>query len=155
ELIVFSPLVAGSIDRRDLADVPADVGVRFVRSGTTPERRSVPARAVWSGSSNGSGGLVIGQRGRVIGRDGPRTSVRDTTAQPIASLPIDIVAPADVRPAVDAALAAVLAERVLGPVPGRTARVIIAPAGVAGASGGAPSERAERRGNQAASRKAP
>src|SRR5262249_5825221 len=48
--------------------------------------------------------------------------------------PIDIVAPADARPAVDAALAAVLAQRVLAPVPGRAARVIIAPSGTAGAA---------------------
>jgi hypothetical protein len=148
ELVIVSPLVVGSIDRTDLTDVPAEIGVRFVRSGTVPERRSLVARPVWTrgaGASSRSApsaplgdgratGLVIEQRERIVELDGPRTSVRDTAAQPIASLPIDIVAPPDVRSVVDAALAAVLTERVLAPVAGRRARVIIAPAGTAEAA---------------------
>jgi hypothetical protein len=70
----------------------------------------------------------VEQRERAIDLDGARTSVRDTAAQPVTALPIEIDASPDARPIVDAAVAAVLSRRVLAPVPGRTARIVVAPA---------------------------
>ena len=118
EIVIASPFPIGSITPADVAAIPADIGVRFERTGTLPRTRIVP------------GGRVLtpdGARAREVTFDGDRTSVRDTlTAEPLA-WPIDVVAATADQPAIDAAIAAVLSQRVWAGPPDRRARVVLLP----------------------------
>jgi len=116
ELVVVSPFAIGSLTAADVAAVPASIGMRFERAGTLPGTRTVPA------------GRVLGTAG-VLARDvtleGVQTSVRESAAADPAPWPIEVVhAPAS-KPAADAAVAAVLSQRVWAPLPGRHARLVI------------------------------
>jgi len=117
ELLIASPLPIGAISAADLAAVPPDVGIAFDRSGTLPAERTVPfGRLV----------TAAGVVSRVMVLAGDRTSVRDTPAS-IAlpdALPIDIVARAETKPIVAAALDAVLSQRVWLPPPDRRVRAL-------------------------------
>ena len=116
ELVVVSPFAIGSLTAADVAAVPASIGMRFERAGALPGTRTVPA------------GRVLGAAGvlaRDVTLDGVQTSVRESAAADPASWPIEVVhAPAS-KPAADAAVAAVLSQRVWAPVPGRRARLVI------------------------------
>lgn len=116
EIVIASPFPIGSITPVDVAAIPAGIGVRFERTGTLPRTRTVP------------GGRVLtpdGARAREVTLDGDRTSVRDAlTADPLA-WPIDVVAATADRPAIDAAIAAVLSQRVWAGPPDRRARLIL------------------------------
>ena len=123
ELLIVAPLTIGSLSAADLAAVPPDVGIAFERAGTLPAARTVPYGTVQSAA-----GTVV----REATLTGARTSVRDvsTTARAGAdALPIDVVATAAARPFVDAAIAAVVSQRVWTPPPDRRARLIVVEAG--------------------------
>ena len=116
ELVVTSPFPIGSITAADVAAIPQALGVRFVHAGALPPLRTIDAGPI----------LTID---RVLGReatlDGPRTVVRETPLPDGAAWPIEIVSSRDAQPAVDAAVAAVLSQRVQAPAAGRRARVLI------------------------------
>jgi hypothetical protein len=118
EIVIASPFAIGSITPADVAAIPAGIGVRFERTGTLPRTRTVP------------GGRVLtpdGARAREVTLDGDRTSARDAlTADPLA-WPIDVVATKADQPAIDAAIAAVLSQRVWAGPPDRRARLNLLP----------------------------
>ena len=116
ELIVASPFPIGSITTADVAAIPRAIGVRFARAGALP-----PVRTIDAGPVLAIDGLVA----REATLDGPRTVVRETPIAGGAALPIEIVNSRDARPAVDAAVAAVLSQRVQAPGAGHRARVVI------------------------------
>ena len=115
EIVVSSAFPIGSITPADVDAIPADIGVRVERSGTLPRTRTVP------------GGQLLtadGVRAREVTFDGDRTSVRDAAADPLA-WPIDVVSSKADQPAVDAAIAAILSQRVWAGRPDRRARVVL------------------------------
>jgi hypothetical protein len=117
ELLVRSRFPIGSIDAADIAAVPAGIGIRLVRAGTLPAAQTVDAGRVVEGHA------VLSRR---VTLDGARTAVQETPAAERAVWPVEVVnAPAEQR-AVDAAVGAVLAERVWAPANDRRARVVIA-----------------------------
>jgi hypothetical protein len=116
ELVVVSPFAIGSLTAADVAAVPASIGIRFERAGTLPATRTVPA------------GRVLGTRGAVAREatlDAGQTSVRDVGAVESFSWPIEVVSSPAGQPAVDAAVAAVLSQRVWAPAPDRRARLVV------------------------------
>jgi aerotolerance regulator-like protein len=120
ELLVVSPLQLGSITSADLASVPADVGLAFERAGELPPSRTVPFGRVLSSS---------GARSRDVVLDGDRTSVVERPAGdvPSVSFSIETIAPADAKPIVDAAIAAVRSRRVWAAPPDRHVRLVVLP----------------------------
>jgi hypothetical protein len=117
EIVIASAFPIGSLTAEDIAAVPASIGLRFERTGALPESRTFDdARVMTDGGATLSRALTLA---------GGRTSVHETRAADRASFPIEVDAPADAKPAIDAAIAAVLAERVWAPPPDRRARVII------------------------------
>jgi len=122
EIVVLSPFALDSFARSDLRDVPPDVGIRLVRSGQLPANRSLAAPPILQADS---GSPAAHRRDRTIELNGPATSVRESDGSP-AVLPVEIVATADEKRAAEAALAAVLSQRVFAPAPGRQARVVFA-----------------------------
>ena len=116
EIVIASPFPIGSITPADVAAIPADIGVRFERTGTLPRTRIVP------------GGRVLtpdGARARELTFDGDRTSVRDAlTAEPLA-WSIDVVSAKADQAAIDAAIAAVLSQRVWAGPPDHRARLVL------------------------------
>src|SRR5262249_8218958 len=99
----------------------SDVGIAFARAGTPP-----PTRTLQYGSVESAAGTIA----RDVTLAGERTSVRDLPATPRPAgadpLPIEVIASEGARPLVDAAIAAVLAQRVW--TPGGRARLVIAAA---------------------------
>ena len=122
EIVIASPFPIGSITPADVAAIPADIGVRFERTGTLPRTRIVP------------GGRVLtpdGARARELTFDGDRTSVRDAlTAEPLA-WSIDVVSAKADQAAIDAAIAAVLSQRVWAGPPDHRARLVLVDSAVA------------------------
>ena len=121
ELAVAAPLTIGSLSAADIAAVPPDVGLRFERLGTLPGARTV---------SYGSVRRADGIAERELTLDGAQTSVRDRLATSPAAdggraFPIDVAAAPRARPFVDAAVAAVLGERVWSPPAGRRAHLVL------------------------------
>lgn len=116
EIVIASPLTIGSITASDLALIPADVGVRFERTGTLPPARAVPAGRVLT---------PAGARARDITFDGVRTTVRETPIDGPPAWPIDVVTATADQPAADAARAAVLSQRVWAGPPDRRVRLFI------------------------------
>jgi hypothetical protein len=117
ELVIASPFPIGSITAADIAAVPASIGLRFERAGALPAARTVDAGRVLA--TNG-----VFDRDATL--DGVRTLVRDTAAPERAVWPIEIINAPDAQPAIDAAVAAVLSQRVWAPAADRRARVVIA-----------------------------
>jgi hypothetical protein len=115
EIVIASPFPIGSITQADVAAIPAGIGVRLERSGTLPAVRTVPAGSVLTAS---------GPRARDVTLTGDQTSVRDAAAREPMAWPIDVVSSKDDRPAIDAAVAAVLSQRVRAAPAGRRARVV-------------------------------
>jgi hypothetical protein len=117
ELVIESPFPIGSITAADVASIPASIGIRFERSGALP-----PAWTVDAGQVLAADGL----RAREMTLDGARTQVRDTIGRGAGAWPIEIVNNPDAQAAIDAAVAAVLSQRVWAPATDRRARVVIA-----------------------------
>jgi len=118
ELLIVSPLTIGAISQGDIALVPADVGIAFERSRALPVERTVPF-----------GRLVTATEvvSRTVTLAGDRTSVHDTPAEIAArdaALPIDVVSRAETKPILDAALDAVLSQRVWLIPPGPRVRAV-------------------------------
>jgi hypothetical protein len=126
ELVVMSPFPLGSITAADVAGVPADIGLRFERSGALPSTRTVQGGSVWT-----SAGVMT----REVTLAGSRTSVREyATAEPL-SWPIDVVSSPEYGSIADAAASAALSQRVWAPPRDRRARLVLwEPASKAGAA---------------------
>jgi hypothetical protein len=120
EILVRSRFPIGSVTAADIAAIPAGIGIRLEREGTLPATQTVDAARVLEGNA------ILSRR---ITLDGARTVVQETTTPDRAVWPIEIVNAPAAQPAVDAAVAAVLAQRVSAPAPDRRARVVIAEKG--------------------------
>jgi len=121
ELVIAAPLTIGSLSAADIAEVPRDVGVRFERVGALAGERSVAY-----GSVRAADGIVD----REVTIAGARTLVRDRPATAPATaadpaLPIEVVATPSARPLVDAAISAVLRERVWAPPRAHGAELVL------------------------------
>ncbi len=125
EILCVSPLAIGVVTASDVSAVPREIGLRFVRSGSLPQKRTIPGPPVlgWGGARAGPSG-----QNRTVTLTGKQTSVRDAAATTRTVLPLEIAAPAAAQAIVDAALAAVLHERVPAPAAGRAAHLLIADA---------------------------
>ncbi len=111
EIVIASALPIGSITPADVAAIPTGIGVRFERRPTLPATRTAP------------GGRLLtptGVRAREVTMSGERTSFRDMDAGDPAVWPIEIVASAADKPALDAAAAAVLSRARVGGAAGST-----------------------------------
>jgi hypothetical protein len=117
EIVLVSPFPIGSIAPADIAAIPAGVGVRLDRAGVLPQSRTVPDGRLLTST---------GVREREVTLDGERTSVRETGAGAPLAWPIDVEAPKAEQPVVDAAVAAVLSQRVWAAPPGHRARLVLA-----------------------------
>ncbi len=132
EIVCVSPLAIGAVTAADVAAVPRDVGLRFVQRGSPPETRAISSAAVLTGAGNSTGPLdrraeyPAAVQGRTTTLTGSRTSVADAARGLRITLPLDVVAPADAQPLVDAAVTAVLQQRTFTPAAGRTATLLIA-----------------------------
>jgi aerotolerance regulator-like protein len=118
EIVVSSTFAIGWFAPADLARVPADVGIRLERSGGLP-----PARTIAFGRLVTASGAID----RALTLAGRSTSVQERSPEGMVSPPwaVDAIAPAAAKPAVDAAMAAVRAQRVWAPAAGRRARLIV------------------------------
>jgi hypothetical protein len=125
EIVIASPLPIGSITHADVASIPAAIGIRFERVGTLPATRTVPAGRLLTGE---------GVRALQVTLTGEQTSVSETAAGEAPGLPIDIVSAPDQRAVIDAAVSAVLSQRVWAAPPDRRARLVLVPAAVSDAS---------------------
>jgi hypothetical protein len=116
EIVVASAFPIGSIAPADIAAIPAGIGVRLERVHALPQSRTVP-----------DGRLLTpaGVRDRDVTFDGDRTSVREAATGALLAWPIDVEAPGAEQPMVNAAVAAVLSQRVWAAPPGRRARVVL------------------------------
>ena len=115
EVVITGPLTIGSIVDADLAAVPANIGIRFERSvaaAGTKRRHN---------AASGAGGQVR----RTVTLSGPRTSVSDVRADAVARWPIEVVANPDVRPAIQAAIEAVMSQHVRMVPPDRPLRLLV------------------------------
>ena len=117
EIVVSSPLPIGSITSADIAGIPAGIGVRFERTGTLPGTRTADAGRLLTP------GAV---RARQVTLSGDATSVRDTAVSDPMVWPVDVVSSKEDRPSIDAAIAAVLSQRVWAAPPDRRARLVLA-----------------------------
>ena len=124
EIVIASSFPIGSLTEADIALISPDIGVRFERTGTLPVTRTAPAGAVLTPD---------GAHARDVTFTTGDTSVREAPASGQVAFPIEIAASAEERPAVDAAVAAVLSQRVWAAPPDRRARLVLAN-GVAGVS---------------------
>lgn len=123
EIVIASPLAIGSIAAADIAQVPAGIGIRFERQGTLPATRTAAAGRLLTRD---------GIRALEVILDADRTSVRDAATGEAVRWPIDVVSSKADQPAVDAAIAAVLAERVwAGPADRRVRLLLVNGADVA------------------------
>jgi hypothetical protein len=102
ELVVLSAFRAGATDAADFAGVPAEVGIRLVRSGEgSATREREISRLTWRD----------GRAVRVLERltlSPTATGVRELSATPVDEIPVRVAAPPADRPAAEAALRAVL-----------------------------------------------
>ena len=119
EMVIASPLPIGSITYADIGSIPAAIGIRFERSGTLPPTRTIPAGRLLTSD---------GVRAVQVTLTGEQTSVSDSAAGDAIGLPIDVVSPPDQRADVDAAVSAVLSQRVWAAPPGRRGRLVFVPA---------------------------
>jgi hypothetical protein len=132
EIVCVSSLPIGAVTAADVAAVPREVGLRFVQRGSLPETRTISSAAVLTGA--GSSTATADRRaeypaaiqGRTTTLTGNRTSVADAARGSSITLPLDVVAPVDAQPLVDAAVTAVLQQRTFTPAAGRTATLLIA-----------------------------
>lgn len=120
ELVLAGRLAVGAIREVELAAVPADIGIRFERIGTVPAASTVDTAPVLT---------IAGTERRTVTLAGTASVVRtaaDTAREP---WPIEIVASAPLRPAIDAAVEAVLSQRVPKPPADRPVKLMLLRAG--------------------------
>jgi hypothetical protein len=129
EIVIASAFPIGSITGIDIAAIPADVGVRFERTATLPRLRTVPAGRLLTND---------GIRAREVTLAGEQTSLSEARAAGTGALPIEIESSPAEQSAIDAAVNAVLTERVWAAPPDRRARVVVRPASAEPVSGGSP-----------------
>ena len=130
EIVIASPLPIGSMTEADVGSIPEAIGIRFERAGTLPATRTVSAGHLLTGD---------GVRALQVTLTGEQTSVAGTAASEAIGLPIDVVAPPEQSAAIDAAVSAVLSQRVWAAPPDRRARlVLVAPAPPEGVSDASP-----------------
>ena len=115
ELVVAAPLTIGSLNSADLAAVPGDVGIRFVRAGHLPAGGSVEASPLVT---------ATGVLRRLVTLDGAGTGVHEERGTTSSGWPIEIIAPPPLQRTADAALVAVLSVRVRVTPPDRRARLV-------------------------------
>jgi len=118
EIVIASSFPIGSITNADVAAVPSDIGLRFERAGALPEKRTVAMGQVLTPG---------GAQRREVTLTGDQTSARDAAAGDLMPWPIDVVSAETDRPAIDAAIAAVLSQHVWAATPDRRARVVLVP----------------------------
>jgi Aerotolerance regulator N-terminal len=124
EIVIASAFPIGSITQADIDAIPANIGIRFERTGTLPTKRTVAAGRLLT-----AGGAV--DREVTLERD--RTSISETLSSEALSWPIDVVSsPAD-RTTIEAAIAAVRSQRVWALPADRRARLVLTPTTNAGA----------------------
>jgi len=128
ELVVAAPLTIGSLSGTDVAAVPRDVGIRFVRVGNLPAVRRVEASPLVFATS---------ELRRMVTLDGAATRVHEERGSAAAGWPIEIVVPPPLQRTADAALAAVLSLGVRVPPPDRGARLVFLDGPDIGAAGSA------------------
>ncbi|HEY2150662.1 MAG TPA: BatA domain-containing protein [Vicinamibacterales bacterium] len=116
ELVIRSSFPIGSLTDSDVAAIPPGVGIVFERRGVLPLTRTVTIGTVLTAD---------GSRSQSVTLDGARTLVKDASAARNAEWPIEISSPPSDRSALDAAVAAVRAERVWAPSADRRARLVI------------------------------
>lgn len=116
QLVIRSSFPIGSLTDSDIAAIPPGVGIVFERRGTLPLTRTVTVGTVLT---------AAGSRSQSVTLEGARTLVKDSSAPRNAEWPIEISSPPADRPALDAAVAAVRAERVWAPSADRRARLVI------------------------------
>lgn len=116
ELVIAGRLTAGSVVEADIAGVPPGIGLRFERVGALPAERSVETAPLLGPS---------GMLRRTVALSGRQTSVRDELDLADVPWPVDVVAPPDARPSVDAAIEAVLSQYVRRPAPDRRTRLVV------------------------------
>jgi hypothetical protein len=119
EIVIASTFAIGSITNADIAAVPAGIGLRFERTGTLPGTRVV------------DGGRLLtpdGVRRREVTLIGVQTASHDMAAGEPGAWPIDVVSSEAGRPAIDAAIAAVLSQHVWAAPPDRRVSVVLVPA---------------------------
>jgi hypothetical protein len=118
ELVIAAPLTIGSLSAADLDVVPRDVGLRFERLGPLARERTIEY-----GMVQGADGIVD----REVTIAGTRTSVRDRSSGAAGdrAFPINVVAAPSARPFVDAAITAVVGERVWLPPPRHGAELVL------------------------------
>jgi aerotolerance regulator-like protein len=121
ELVIAAPLTLGSIDARDLAAVPTTIGVRFERASTQPSVRTVAAGAVMNEQEQRRRTIRVATSGTTVS-DSAEPDVRPTP-------PVDIIAGAEQRRRLQAALAAVLSQWIAAPPTDHRAELIVAGAG--------------------------
>ncbi len=116
EIVVSSPFPIGSITEADVAGIPADVGIRFERASALPATRTVAAGRLLTAD---------GVTAREVILAGDRTSLTETATGERVAWPIDVISSSADRPAIDAAIAAVLSQCVWAPAPGHRARLVV------------------------------
>lgn len=116
ELVVAGPLTIGSIHDADLAAVPAHIGIRFERIGPVPPERTVDVVSALT---------AAGTTRRTVTLAGPASVVRTAIDTAAVDWPVEIVASPAQRPAVDAAMQAVLSQGVLKPATDRPVKVVV------------------------------
>jgi hypothetical protein len=116
ELVVVSPFPIGSIAADDIAAIPSAIGIRLERAGMLPRARSVDGGRLLAADSTVTRSVTL---------DGAQTSVQESAATQRSGWPVEIVSSPSAQPAVDAAVAAVLSQRVWAPEPERHVRVVI------------------------------
>lgn len=116
EIVIASTFPIGSITSADLAAVPAGIGLRFERTGSLPDARTVAIGRLLTPD---------GTRRRDVTLTGVQTASHDVADGVLAAWPIDVVSSEAERPAIDAAIAAVLSQHVWAAAPDRRASVVL------------------------------
>jgi hypothetical protein len=114
-ITVRSAFPLGSLDDADIAAVPAAIGLAFERTEVLPPARTIRIQPVVENGTHVE---------REVTLAGDRTSVRDVSAAAGPAVSIDLEAPPDQQPAVDALTASIARDRLVATPPGRSARIV-------------------------------
>jgi hypothetical protein len=126
ELVIAAPLTLGSLERTDLDEVPAGIGIRLIRTGQLPVSRTVTGPSVLTVDPHDGGRAKI--HSRTIDLNGAETNVRQAATAAGAQTAVTLAAPEDERRLMEAALTAVLSNGVTLPPSNRHAVVASASA---------------------------
>ncbi len=122
ELMIVSPLTLGAVNDADIAAIPTEIGIRFERVGTLPRSRDVAVAPVLAQANTDIGPAL---HERTVTLAGTQTIVHEASSGQSAAWPIEVIAPPAARRAMDAAVAAVLSQRIAAPAPERRARLFV------------------------------